>query len=88
MGCLIALLAAFAPRVVLVLVWIFSDLVDRAFDTFFVPLIGLLILPYTTLFYVLAYAPVAGVNGWGWLFVAFGFLCDVAHAVGGAASRR
>ena len=31
MGCLFALLAGFAPRVALVLVWIFTNLVDRAF---------------------------------------------------------
>jgi uncharacterized membrane protein len=79
MGCLLALLAAFAPRVVLVLVWIFTNLVDRAFSTFIVPFIGLLILPYTTLFYVLAWAPVNGVSGWGWVFVIFGVLCDVSH---------
>lgn len=88
MGCLLALLAGFAPRVVLVLVWIFSDLVDRAFSGFLIPLLGLLILPYTTLFYVLAWSPVVGVHGWGWIFVVLGFFFDVAHWAGGANSRR
>ncbi|NUR08809.1 MAG: hypothetical protein HOQ45_17620 [Nocardioidaceae bacterium] len=89
MGCLVVLLAGFAPRVALVLVWIFSDLVDRAFDGVLLPLLGLVLLPYTTLFYVLAYAPVIGVSGWGWVFVTFGFLLDLAHwAGGGATSRR
>jgi len=88
MGCLFALLAGFAPRVALILVWIFTDLVDRAFDTFLIPLIGLFILPYTTLFYVLAWSPVGGVSGWGWVFVTFGFIFDVAHIVGGGAARR
>jgi len=88
MGCLIALLAAFAPRVTLVILWIFSDLVDRAFSGFLIPLLGLLVLPYTTLFYVLAYAPVAGVSGWGWFFVTIGFLFDLGNLVGGGMSRR
>jgi hypothetical protein len=88
MGCLIALLAAFAPRVTLVILWIFSSLVDRAFSGFLVPLLGLIVLPYTTLFYVLAYAPVAGVDGWGWLFVGIGFLFDIGNWAGGGASGR
>jgi hypothetical protein len=88
MGCLIALLAAFAPRVTLVFLWIFTDLVDRAYSGFLIPLLGLLVLPYTTLFYVLAYAPVSGVDGWGWFFVTIGFLFDVGNVVGGGRSRR
>ena len=88
MGCLIALLAAFAPRVTLVILWIFSSLVDRAFSGFLIPLLGLIVLPYTTLFYVLAYAPVAGVDGWGWFFVGIGFLFDIGNWAGGGASGR
>jgi hypothetical protein len=35
MGCLLALLAGFAPReFALALVWIFTNLVDRAFNGF------------------------------------------------------
>jgi hypothetical protein len=48
MGCLFALLAGFAPRIALVLVWIFTDLVDRAFHGFLIPLLGLLLFPYAT----------------------------------------
>jgi hypothetical protein len=89
MGCLLVLLAAFAPRVTLVFVWIFSDLVDRAFAGFVIPLLGLLVLPYTTLFYVLAWSPVGGVSGWGWLVVALGFFCDLGHlAFGGMRGRQ
>ena len=66
MGCLLALLAGFAPRVALVLIWIFTNLVDRAFTGFLIPLLGLILFPYATLFYVLAWSPVGGVSGWGW----------------------
>ena len=79
MGCLLVLLATFAPRLVLVLMWIFGDMVDRAFSGFVIPLLGLVVLPYTTLFYVLAWSPVGGVSGWGWAFVVTGLLLDVAH---------
>jgi hypothetical protein len=53
MGCLLALLAGFAPRVALALVWIFTNWVDRAFNGFLIPLLGLIVFPYATLFYVL-----------------------------------
>ena len=45
MGCLLALLAALSPRLALVLVWIFTNLVDRAFTGFLLPLLGLLVFP-------------------------------------------
>jgi hypothetical protein len=88
MGCLLALLAGFAPRVALVLVWIFSDLVDRAYNGFLIPLLGLILFPYATLFYVLAYSPVTGVNGWGWFFVILGFIFDLGHWAGGGVTGR
>ena len=45
MGCLFAIVAGFFPRIALVVVWIATDYVDRAFDTFILPLIGLFVLP-------------------------------------------
>ena len=88
MGCLLALLAGFAPRVALVLVWIFSDLVDRAYNGILIPLLGLILFPYATLFYVLAYNPVTGVSAWGWAFVVLGFIFDLGHWAGGGATGR
>jgi hypothetical protein len=88
MGCLLALLAGFAPRVALILVWVFTNLVDRAFSGFLIPLLGLIVFPYATLFYVLAYSPVGGVTGWGWAFVILGFVLDLGHWAGGGRSAR
>jgi CDP-diglyceride synthetase len=88
MGCLLALIAAISPRVALVLVWLFTNLVDRAFTGFLLPLLGLVFLPLTTLFYVLAYQPVVGVRGWGWFLVVIGLLFDLGSYGGGARSRR
>ena len=80
MGCLFLLIVAISPRVALVLTWIFTDLVDRAFSGFLLPLLGVVLLPCTTLFYVFAWSPVGGVSGWGWLAVAIGLAVDVGHA--------
>jgi len=41
-----------------------------------------------TLFYVLAWSPVGGVSGWGWLVVALGFFCDLGHLAAGAMRGR
>lgn len=89
MGCLLALLAGFAPRIALALIWIFSNMVDRAFSGFLIPLFGLILFPYATLFYVLAYNPLSGgLSGWGWIFVVIGFLLDIGHWVGGGVTGR
>jgi hypothetical protein len=88
MGCLLALLAAISPRLALVLVWIFTNLVDRAFEGFLLPLLGLIFLPLTTLVYVLAYRPVTGVSGWGWFFVVLAMLFDLGSYGGGVFGRR
>ncbi|HUK76128.1 MAG TPA: hypothetical protein VL117_00855 [Thermoleophilia bacterium] len=76
--CFFGCLGLFAPRLVLLFLWIFTNLVDRAFSGGFIaPLIGIVFLPFTTLFYVLAWAPATHVSGIGWAFVVFGLLLDL-----------
>ena len=81
-GCLVLLLGSAFPRLALAITWIFTDRVDIAFDGWLLPLAGLVFLPYTTFFYVLAYAPIAGVSGIGWFFVVLGFLFDLSSYAG------
>jgi hypothetical protein len=88
MGCLIILLAAAAPRVTLVLMWIFGDMVDRAFSGFVVPALGLVFMPYTTLFYVFAWEPVGGASGWGLFAVLVGALLDITNLAGAGFKAR
>ncbi|MGY0022670.1 hypothetical protein [Streptomyces sp. cg35] len=89
MGCCIfAAMAAIGPRVALVITWLFTNLVDRAFTGLLLPLAGLVLLPWTTLGYVFAYAPVVGVRGIGWVVVLCGLLLDLSSYGGGARARR
>jgi len=88
MGCLFALLGGFFPRLALVLLWLFTERVDRAFDGFLVPLLGLVFLPLTTLVYALTWAPVVGVEGFDWFLLALAFLLDLSSYGGGARARR
>ena len=71
--CCLALIAGFlGPRVALFIWWIFGDKVDAAFSSWIWPLLGLVFLPWTTLAYVLAWGPLYGVSGLGWLVVGLG----------------
>ena len=56
MGCLLLLLMLISARITLVVLWLFTNLVDRAFDGWVVPLLGVFFLPWTTLMYVLLWS--------------------------------
>jgi hypothetical protein len=89
MGCLVVLIAWLSPRLAIVLLWIFSNRLAIAFQSFVVCFLGFLVLPVTTVFYALAYAPGAGVTGFGWFLVVFGFLVDLgSYSSGTRAARR
>jgi hypothetical protein len=77
MCCLAGIMALLGPRVALVVWWIFGDKVEAAFSTWVWPLLGLIFLPWTTLFYVIAWGAINGVSGAGWLLVALGVVLDV-----------
>jgi hypothetical protein len=77
-GCLLALGAAFAPRVVLLIMWIAGPRINAAFNNSFIwPMLGILFAPYTTIMYVLAWSPATGVSGWDWIWVLLGVTLDV-----------
>ena len=61
--------------------------VDQAYDGWFLPVLGVIVLPWTALFYAIAYAPIVGVEGFGVFFVLLGLLLDIATYVGGPRSR-
>jgi hypothetical protein len=89
MACFIALFALIGPRVALIFTWIFSDMISRAIDSFFVAFLGFLLLPWTTLAYVVFYDVGSGrqVEGFEWILVLLAFMLDLATYVGGRASR-
>jgi hypothetical protein len=86
-GCFVVGLGAFFPRVALLLIWLFTDHVTRAFQgEWLLPLIGIILLPYTTLVYVLLYWWLGTVTGFSWFFVALAFVIDLGAWFGGARS--
>lgn len=88
MGCLLAIIGLFSPRLLLVILWIFTNLVDRAFGSFILPLLGLIFAPITTLVYVLVYSPIGGVSAFGWVLMFFAVIADLGAYAGSYRYRR
>ena len=83
MGCLAAALVLAAPRFVMVVLWIFTDYLSRAYDTWVLPLIGFFVLPTTTLAYSVALNETNGLRSWGLLLVILAFTIDLGLWGGG-----
>lgn len=89
MPCLIALLALISPRLALFAIFLFSNLLSRAFDSWFVPLLGFFLLPWTTLAYAVMWSASSNqVSGFEWFIVILGFLFDLGSYAGRDKVRR
>ncbi len=88
MGCFAVLLALISPRLALFFIWIFSDLLSRAFDSWLVPLLGFFLLPWTTLAYALMWASSDRVYGFEWFIVVLAFFIDLGSYAQGQRTRE
>jgi hypothetical protein len=71
------MVAILGPRVAIAAIWIFGDRVELAFDSWWLPLLGLLFLPWTTLAYLIAWQP-GGLDGnWDALLIVLGVALDI-----------
>jgi hypothetical protein len=87
--CFVVLLSLISARLAVLFLWIFTNLVTRAFHhTFIFPLLGLIFLPWTTLMYVLVWTPAHGVYGAGWFFLTLGFLIDLGGYISSGYRNR
>lgn len=87
MPCLLLVLGLAFPRVVLLLLFFFTDFLSRAYHGLLLPLLGFIFLPLTTLIYawiVNSGAPVAGI------YLVAIVICVVADLglIGHGATRR
>jgi hypothetical protein len=85
MPCLLLLVILLFPRVTLVLMWLFSTYLQRAFHgDLMLPILGFLFLPLTTIVYAWELnsgMPTAGIN-LVWLLIAV--IIDLGGLGGGA----
>ena len=87
MPCLLGCLALLFPRLVIVLVVVFSDWLGNAYETVIWPLLGFLFMPLTTLAYALAINAQGTVSGKYLVFVVLAVLIDLG-LIGGSASSK
>jgi len=89
MACLVVLLAFISPRLALFGIFLFSDLLSRAFDSWFVPLLGFFLLPWTTLAYAVMWSASSNrVSGFEWFIVILAFLIDLGSYANRGRMRR
>jgi hypothetical protein len=79
MGWLAFLMGMAWPRLTILAFWIFSDLLGDAYDGAVVPVLGFLLLPWTTMTYAVVWSISAdAVAGPEWIAVAVALLADLA----------
>ena len=69
------------------MLWLFSDLLSRAFDDWVIPLLGFFLLPWTTLAYAVMWSFSDGVVGFDWFLVVLAFLVDIGSLAKGSRAR-
>jgi len=88
-GCLLTFVITFAPRLVLLFLYLFTPRVSQAFGSMVLLLLGFLFLPFTTTAYVLVYKSGVVMSGAAWLFVIGGLFFDLGtYAISRYVSRQ
>jgi hypothetical protein len=87
-GCLLVLVFLAFPRIALVLLFLFSNYLQRAYHGLLLPLLGFLLLPLTTLVYAWmanTRQPIVGINV---LILIITVVIDLGGLGGGEYHRR
>jgi hypothetical protein len=91
MCCFLLALVIFGPRLAFLIYWLTpggNAAVNGAYDTFIIPFIGWLFLPWTTLMYAVTWSVGRGVSGFDWVIIAIALFADIASYGLGAGRKR
>src|SRR4051794_24281822 len=90
MGCLFAIFAGVFPRIADILLWLARPAQFTApfGGAWLWPLLGILFLPLTTLFYVFMWSPTRGLEGFDWVWIFLAVALDLSHLAGTASPTR
>ena len=85
--CFFLSLLFLGPRFVLFVWWLVNPVMWNAvFDTWLLPVLGIVFLPWTTLMFV--FLGPGGITGFEWLWMGLGLTADVFSYGGGAVGGR
>jgi hypothetical protein len=78
------------PRLAIVALWIFSDLLGDAYDSWVLPVLGFLVLPWTTMIYAFMWTTASdGAHDVEWVALALALLLDLCtYLVGSRLTQR
>ena len=88
MGCIVLLFALISPRLALIATWLFSGVLERAYDGWLVPVLGFVLLPWTTLAWAWMYRTGRTVEGFEWFLVGLALLADLSSLAGSGKRGR
>jgi hypothetical protein len=88
LGCVVAFFSVTVPRIVFAVLWIFTDYISDAYDTFVWPFLAILFLPYTGLAYAYSINTYGAVESWGLVLLILGVILDFGSHMAGWESRR
>jgi hypothetical protein len=88
MPCLLLIVALAFPRVVLLLLFFFSNYLERAYQGILLPLLGFLFLPITTLAYAWMVNGKLAIEGINLIILIVAVIVDLGGIGGGAWRRR
>jgi hypothetical protein len=88
MPCILLLVFLAFPRVVLVLMFLLSDYLTRAYHGLLVPLLGFIFLPLTTLVYAWEVNSHMAIQGVNLLLLVIAVVVDLGGLSGGEWHRR
>lgn len=88
MCCLLTVLLFLGPRAALALWWVFDmQRFNIVYNTFVLPFLGFLFLPFTTIMYTLVWQP-TGIEGFNWVWIGLAVVLDIASYGGGGYGNR
>ena len=78
--CFVTALGLMAPRFIIVMLWLFTDFMSRAYTNFWLPTLGFFLLPTTTIAYAVAKNELSSRSGRidvaGFIVIALGVVID------------
>jgi hypothetical protein len=90
MCCFFMILMFLGPRFAILVVWLTRQgqfLMNQAFDTYIIPLLGIIFLPWTTLMIIFV-CGANGLVGFDWVWVGLAVAADIASYSANAYKRK